>query len=267
VHHDPDTAALRFERVTLVRGDATVLHEVDWRVDRSDRWVVLGPNGAGKTSIMALCTGYLHPTRGTVTVLGGELGRIDVRHLRERIGMISASIAQQLRPTLPAVDVVMTAKYGALEPWWHDYEDADRARARALLADAGFGYTADREFGVLSEGERKQVLLARAQMHEPDLLLLDEPMAGVDLGGRENLVRRLDEIGRDPTAPPIVFVTHHVEEIPPSFTHVLLLRGGEILAKGAIDECMNADTLSVCFDIPLELARRDRRWQAWAKPS
>jgi iron complex transport system ATP-binding protein len=253
VHHDPDTAALRFERVTLVRGDATVLHDVDWRVDRSDRWVVLGPNGAGKTSIMALCTGSLHPTRGTVTVLGGQLGRIDVRHLRERIGMTSALIAQQLRPTLPAVDVVMTAKYGALEPWWHDYDDADRARARALLADAGFGYTADREFGVLSEGERKQVLLARAQMHEPDLLLLDEPMAGVDLGGRESLVRRLDEIGRDSTAPPIVFVTHHVEEIPPSFDRALLLRDGRVVAAGTFRDVLTSSALSETFGVKLEL--------------
>jgi iron complex transport system ATP-binding protein len=257
--------ALRFTGVTLVRGAARVLHGIDWCVEGHDRWVVLGPNGAGKTSMMALCSGYLHPTSGTVDILGHRLGRVDVRRLRERIGMTSAAIAQQLRPTLPAVDVVMTAKYGALEPWWHHYSDDDRGRARALLAAAGFGSIADREFGVLSEGERKQVLLARALMRDPDLLLLDEPMAGLDLGGREQLVRRLDELARDATAPPIVFVTHHVEEIPATFTAALLLRDGKVVASGPLATTLTSATLSAAFGFALQLREEAGRYTCHAR--
>jgi len=252
--------ALAFCGVHLVRGSAAVLHGIDWEVGAHDRWVVLGPNGAGKTSMVALCSGYLHPTSGTVDVLGHRLGRVDVRRLRERIGMTSAAIAQQLRPTLAAADVVMTAKYGALEPWWHEYTDADRARARALLDAAGFGYTADRDFGVLSEGERKQVLLARALMRAPDLLLLDEPMAGLDLGGRERLVRRLDELACDRNGPPIVFVTHHVEEIPPSFTSALLLRDGVVVASGPLPATLTSESLSATFAMRLQLREDGGRY-------
>jgi len=256
----PADLAICFRAVTLVRGASEVLHGVDWSVAADERWVIVGPNGAGKTSMISLCVGRLHPTTGTVDILGQRLGRVDVRRLRERIGMTSAALAQQLRPTLPAVDVVMTAKYGALEPWWHEYTDVDRQRARALLDDAGFGYVADREFGVLSEGERKQVLLARALMREPDLLVLDEPMAGLDLGGRERLVRRLDALGGDPTSPPTVFVTHHVEEIPSTFHRALLLRDGRVVAAGPLEAVLTSEALSETFGMSLRLVRHGGRF-------
>jgi len=255
-----DAAALELQGVTLVRGGGEVLHGIDWCVGGDERWVVLGPNGAGKTSIVSLATGRLHPTTGTVDILGHRLGRVDVRALRERIGVTSAALAQQLRPSLPAVDVVMTAKYGALEPWWHAYDDTDRARARSLLADTGFAHIADREFGVLSEGERKQVLLARARMRDPDLLLFDEPMAGLDLGGRERLVRTMTALAADPAMPPIVFVTHHVEEIPATFDHALLLRDGRVVDAGALRSVLTSDALSETFGLRLQLTDRDGRF-------
>jgi iron complex transport system ATP-binding protein len=168
--------------------------------------------------------------------------------------------AMQLRP-----DVVMTAKYAALEPWWHDYDDADRARAVEMLARVGCDALSLHVFSTLSSGERQRVLLARTLFTDPGVILLDEPTAALDLAGREQLVANLDALAADATTPPIVLVTHHVEEIPPSFTHALLLREGKILAKGPIDECMNVETLSACFELPLELERRDGRWLAWAK--
>jgi iron complex transport system ATP-binding protein len=212
--------ALHFARVGLDKGGAPVLEGVDWCVGGGERWVVLGPNGSGKTSTVMLAAAYDHPSRGTVDVLGFRLGRVDVRTLRPRIGLVSASVGKLLRPGVTAAEVVMTARYAALEPWWHSYTEEDRRRARSLLDAAGFGHVADRPFGVLSEGERQQVQLARALMGAPELLLLDEPAAGMDVGGRERLVRRLAQLAVDPSVPPVVFVTHHVEEIPPGFTHV-----------------------------------------------
>ncbi|HZQ28034.1 MAG TPA: ATP-binding cassette domain-containing protein [Acidimicrobiales bacterium] len=256
----PAAAAVRFSHAALDRGGRTVLRDVDWEVGRGQRWVILGPNGSGKTSTLLLAGAYDHPTRGTVDVLGHRLGRVDVRQLRLHIGFVSASIAKLLRFELPAADVVMTGKYAALEPWWQEYSDEDRARARSLLADAGFGYTADRSFGVLSEGERQQVQLARALMGDPELVLLDEPNAGLDLGARERLLHRLAALAADPATPPIVLVTHHVEEIPLAFTHALLLREGEVVASGPMREALTSDTLSSCFGLGLKLLEEDGRF-------
>jgi iron complex transport system ATP-binding protein len=261
---DADTAALALLDVTLRRGDALVLDGVDWKVGRDDRWVVLGPNGAGKTSLLEVATGYLHPTSGEAWVLGHRLGRVDVRALRERIGFASLALANKLRRDLPAADVVMTARHGALEPWWHHYTDEDRARARALLAAAGFAHVADRAFGVLSAGERQQVLLARTLMHEPDLVLLDEPMAGLDVGAREHLVANLAALAADGAAPPVILVTHHVEEIPHEFTHALLLRGGLVVAAGAVADVVTSSNLSACFGLALKVSTDSGRYSCRA---
>lgn len=258
-----DTAsgpALHFDAVDLDRVGLGVLAAVDWSVAPDERWVILGPNGSGKTTMLQLASGYLHPTRGRVWVLGNRLGRVDVRRLRRRIGLVSASVAKMLVPTVSALDVVVAARDGALEPWWHSYGDDDRAAAMHLLDTAGFAAVADRPFGVLSEGERQQVLLARTLMAAPDLLLLDEPCAGLDVAGRERLVARLASLAGEPEAPPTVLVTHHVEEIPPAFTHVLLLRDGKVMTSGPVEEALNSESLSACFGMGLSLRRHDGRW-------
>jgi iron complex transport system ATP-binding protein len=252
--------AVAFQRVDLDRDSAPVLRQVDWAVQQGERWVVVGPNGSGKTSMLMLAAAYDHPTRGVVHVLGHRLGRVDVRALRLRIGLVSAFVGKLIRPGVLARDVVMTARFGALEPWWHEYADDDRLRARKLLDDGGFGYLADRPFGVLSEGERQQVQLARALMNEPELVLLDEPAAGLDVGGRERLVRRLAQLAADPHTPPMVFVTHHVEEIPPAFTHALVLRDGAVVRAGPLDDTLTSDALSEAFGLRLAVERADGRF-------
>jgi iron complex transport system ATP-binding protein len=260
---DP-SIALRFDAVDLDRLTTPVLRGVDWEVGPGERWVVLGPNGSGKTTLFELASGYLHPTRGTVHILGHRLGRVDVRRLREHIGLVSTAVAKKLVPDITATDVVVSALHGALEPWWHRYGEAERDRARGLLADAGFDAIADRRFGVLSDGERQQVLIARARMGDPALLLLDEPAAGLDVGGRERLVAILSRMARDPASPPTVFITHHVEEIPAGFTHVLLLRAGRVVATGPLSETLRSDALSAAFGLSLVLDRAGGRWTCQA---
>lgn len=254
------TAAVEFIGVDLDRDSTPVLRGVDWAVGEGERWVVLGPNGSGKTSMLMMAAAYDHPTHGLVRVLGRELGRVDVRALRLGIGLVSAFVGKLIRPGVLARDVVMTARFGALEPWWHEYAEDDRRRAAALLDDAGFGHVADRPFGVISEGERQQVLLARALMNAPSLLLLDEPAAGLDIAGRERLVRRLAQLAADASTPPMVFVTHHVEEIPPSFTHALLLRDGRVVAAGPLATTLTSDALSETFGLRLAVEQAEGRF-------
>ncbi len=241
-----------------------VLDGIDWTVAPGERWVVLGPNGSGKTSLLRLAGGWLFPTSGTVDVLGARLGRVDVRALRRRIGFASGSFVAGLRPGVLAEDVVMTARYAATEAWWHTYDDDDRTRARALLERMGCAHLAGRPISTASDGERQRVQLARTLMVEPELLLLDEPTAGLDLGGREALVARLGELASDPASAPTVLVTHHVEEVPPGFTHALLLRDGRVMTAGPIDEALTAETLSACFGLPVTLERRGDRFVALA---
>ncbi len=267
-HYDPvptPDEALRLEGVSLVRDGRDILRGIDWSVRGDERWVVLGPNGCGKTTLIRLASLYLHPSRGRLWVLGHELGRTDVRTLRTRVGVASQSFADLLRADLLVADVVMTAKNGALEPWWHSYDDADRERARSLLDRVGIAALAERTFGTLSSGERQRVQLARTLMGDPSLLLLDEPTAGLDLGGREDLVTRLGVLAMDPTTPPTVLVTHHVEEIPQGFTHLLLVKAGQVLAAGPLDEHLTAANLTNLFELPLALSCEDGRWRAWAR--
>ena len=260
--HPAPTLELR--GVSLVYDGRWVLDGIDWRVCTGERWAVLGPNGSGKTSLVRIASLYLHPSRGTVTVLGGQLGRVDVRRLRPRIGLASASMAAMLRREVEVVDVVMTARNAALEPWWHTYTDVDRSRAIALLDRFGVASFAGRMFGTLSSGEQQRVQLARTLMADPELLLLDEPAAGLDLGAREDLVTRLGALALDAASPPLVLVTHHVDEIPSGFTHALLLRDGQIVASVPIEEALTAGTLSQCFGLDLVLEQRDGRWTARA---
>ena len=252
------------EAVTVRRGGNTMIANVSWRVRPGENWVLLGHNGSGKTTLLRVTSLYLHPTQGTVRVLGETFGRTDVRTLRTRIGVTSQALADQLRGDLDALDVVVTGKYAALEPWWHTYTDEDRDKARFELARVGVAHLGERRFGTLSAGERQRVQLARTLMADPELLLLDEPSAGLDLPGREDLVHRLSDLAVDPSAPPIVMVTHHTEEIPNSFSHAMLLSGGRVIAAGPIDEVVTAESLSACFGLPLNLERRDGRWLSWS---
>lgn len=256
---------LRFHAVDLDRMSTPVLRGIDWAVGPGEQWVVLGANGSGKTTMFELASGYLHPTRGKVEILGHTLGRTDVRRLREHIGVVSTAIAKKLVPAISATDVVVSARHGALEPWWHRYEDRERDRARHLLADAGFEAIADRPFGVLSDGERQQVLLARALMSEPALLLLDEPCAGLDVAGRERLLASLSRLAAAAGSPPMVMITHHVEEIPAAFSHVLLLRAGRVVAAGPLADTLREATLSLTFGVDLVLRRFGGRWTCQAR--
>ena len=258
-----DPAALSLSDVTLVREGRAILDSVTWTVGASERWVVLGRNGCGKSTLMKIASLYLHPSSGEVDVLGETLGRTDVRSLRKRIGVASSGMADQLRSDLISADVVMTAKNAALETWWHTYDDADRQRARDCLERMEIGRLADRSFATLSSGEKQRVLLARTLMPEPGLLLLDEPTAGLDLAGREDLVRTLGVLAAGVDTPATVLVTHHVEEIPEGFTHVLMLSEGRVLSAGTLDDVLTEAHLSQCFEMPLGLERRHGRWWAW----
>ncbi len=257
--------ALALHHVSLQRDGRRLLDDVSWTVNPGERWVVLGRNGSGKTTLVRIASLYLHPSSGEVDVLGQRLGHVDVRRLRTRIGLASSSLSASLRRELSAADVVMTAKHAALEPWWHRYDDADRARARALLTQLGVGDFAEREVGTLSSGEQQRVQLARTLMGDPGIVLLDEPTAGLDLAGREQLVASLAALAADATAPPMVLVTHHVDEIPPGFTHALLLRSGRVQQAGPLDEVLTTEALSECFELPLVLERHRGRFSAWAR--
>ncbi|MGI9601569.1 MAG: ABC transporter ATP-binding protein [Acidimicrobiales bacterium] len=253
---------LELDGVSRVFDGRTVLRDIDLVVKPGERWVVLGPNGSGKSTLVQIAALLLHPSTGTVRVLGEELGRTDVRRLRTRVGIASPSLAAQLRPALRAVDVVVTARHGALEPWWHTYDESDYDRARDLLDLVGCRHLAEQRMGLLSSGEQQRVQLARVLMPDPAFMVLDEPTASLDLAGREELVRALTTIGGT-NAPPSLLVTHHVEEIPDNVTHMLLLRDGQVMAQGPVEAILTADNLSRCFGLPLRLARRDGRWTAW----
>lgn len=261
-----DQLTLHLDRIVMRRGATTILDDVSFTVRPGERWLILGANGSGKTSLLRVAALYEHPTSGTVDVLGERLGRTDVRQLRRRVGYASAALADQLRPSLLAIDVVRTARYAALEPWWHTYTAADDEQARACLDRMGVGAFAEREISTLSSGERQRVLLARTLMNDPAVVLLDEPSARLDLAGREQLVAALDDLAGDPAAPPSVVVTHHVDDIPPTSTHAMLLRHGQVLCAGPIADVVDAAGLSETFGLALELERRPNgRFSAWAR--
>jgi iron complex transport system ATP-binding protein len=259
---DVSDLVVHMEGVTVRRGTTELLSGVDWSVELDERWVVLGPNGAGKTTLLRIAAAELHPTSGRVHVLGERIGRTDVFELRPRIGLSSAALAVRVPGDEKVSDVVVSAGYAVLGRWREAYESVDTGRAVDLLTAMGVGHLADRTFGTLSEGERKRALIARALMTDPEMLLLDEPAAGLDLGGREDLVARLSALAMDPDAPATVLVTHHVEEIPPGFTHAMLLRDGRVVAQGLLDDVITSDNLSVTFDQRLSLDRAGGRFFA-----
>ncbi|MDR2347335.1 MAG: ABC transporter ATP-binding protein [Bifidobacteriaceae bacterium] len=253
---------LRFEGVTLRRGPKTILRGIDWSVAEGQHWVMLGPNGAGKTTVLQIAAARLHPTSGAAWLLGARLGRVDVFELRSRIGFASAALAGRIPPAELVSDAVVTGAYGVTGRWRERYDEADQTRARDLMGAFGVLALADRTFGTLSEGERKRVQIARALMADPEILLLDEPSAGLDLGGREELVAALTELATDPRSPVMVLVTHHLEEIPPGFSHAALMRDGRLTAAGPLAETLTDQNVSAAFGIPLRVTQAGERWGA-----
>jgi iron complex transport system ATP-binding protein len=253
---------LHLRDVSVIRSGQPIVDRVGWRVDAGERWVVVGPNGAGKSTVLSVASTRLWPSRGSVAVLGEEMGRVDARVLRRRIGDAGAALAERFHPELTAADVVVSAATGALAPWWDTYDRADRDRAAALLDLLGVAPLAERTFGTLSTGERQRVLLARTLMPDPDLLLLDEPAAGLDLGAREDFVARLEGLAAMPRPAAIVLVTHHLEEIPRGFDRALLLAGGRVVASGPTADVIADGPLSTAYGIGLRVTREAGRFAA-----
>ena len=259
------SSVLEVADVSVVRGAKTLLDSVNWTVQDGERWVILGPNGAGKSTLLSIAAARLHPTTGMVDILDEILGAVDVFELRPRIGLSSAPLAGQIPHAETVGDVILTAAYGVTGRWREEYDEMDHARAEELMEQLRVEPLADRTFGTLSEGERKRVQIARALMTDPELLLLDEPAAGLDVAGRESLVRTLGELATDEYAPASVLVTHHVEEIPDGMTHALLLKQGRIVAAGPIAETLTDESMSSTFDLPLKITHTDGRWAARAR--
>ncbi|WP_300266002.1 ABC transporter ATP-binding protein [Microbacterium sp.] len=257
-------SALDFADVVVRRDGRNIVDHVTWQVAHDQRWVVLGPNGAGKTTLLQLADTLMHPTAGVVTILDETLGRTDVFDLRPRIGFASSAMAKRIPREETVLNVVLTAAYSVTGRWNEQYENIDERRALRVLGEWKLDDLADRTFGTLSDGEQKRVQIARAVMTDPELLLLDEPTASLDLGAREELLALLSGYASSPTTPAMVMVTHHVEEIPVGFTHVLLLRDGAITAAGPIAETLTAETLSEAFGMPITLTVEDGRYAARA---
>ncbi|HJF13636.1 MAG TPA: ABC transporter ATP-binding protein [Enteractinococcus helveticum] len=252
--------------VTLRRGQNVLLDDVSWHVEEGQRWIVMGPNGAGKSTLINIAAARAHPTKGNVAILGEVLGAVDVFDLRPSIGLSSTLLAQQVPGGETIKNLVVTAAYGVTGRWREVYEPEDLQRAEQLLARWGIAGYEDRKFRTLSEGERKRALIARAMMTDPELLILDEPAAGLDLAGRETLVRSLTQLASDAFAPTPILVTHHVEEIPPNFTHAMLLREGQVIAAGPVETALTEETLSEAFRLPLNVSRNaEGRFSAFAR--
>ncbi|SDQ16975.1 ABC transporter ATP-binding protein [Microbacterium sp. cf332] len=255
---------LEFSDVVVRRNARNIVDRVDWSVTDDQRWVVLGPNGAGKTTVLQLAASLLHPTSGSVGILGERLGRTDVFELRPRIGFASSAMARRIPAEETVLDVVLTAAYAVVGRWREDYEDIDERRAMRVLAEWKLEGLAERTFGTLSDGEQKRVQIARAVMTDPELLLLDEPTASLDLGAREELLALLGGYAQAPTTPAMIMVTHHVEEIPVGFTHVLLLREGRVVAAGPLAQTLTAESLTETFGMPITLTEDAGRYAARA---
>jgi iron complex transport system ATP-binding protein len=254
---------LRVEDVDVVRDGNRILREVSLTVRAGEHWALLGANGAGKTTLLSLLGALAHPTRGTVEVLGHQLGRVDMRQLRSYVGHVNPR--HDLRSPLKVQDVVLTGLTNTTErvPRWNPTPE-QFAMADRLIDLLGLSDRQGARWPTLSQGERGRALIARALMPSPKLLLLDEPATGLDVAGREQLIERIDTLQRTYTDLASVLVTHHLEELPPGTTHVMLLRDGRCLASGPADEVLTSDQVSKCFDHPIRLTRVDGRWSVRA---
>jgi len=259
------SAILELLDISVRRGDRIILGPINWQVLEGERWVVLGPNGAGKTTLLQICSSLIHPTTGEINILGEKLGKVDVFELRTRIGLTSSALVEQLPPDELVMDVVLTAAYAMLGRWQEKYDLWDESRAMALLTALGVRELGERLFGSLSEGEKKRVQIARALMADPELLLLDEPASSLDLGGREDLLRRIESLSKDPLAPATVIVTHHIEEIPVGTTHALLLREGAVVAQGEVASVITDQNLAQAYGLAITVQTEGGRFFARAR--
>jgi iron complex transport system ATP-binding protein len=257
-------SVLQLTDVSIVRDGNTILDKLSWTVDGSERWVILGPNGAGKTTLLQIAAALIHPSAGSAVLLDQRMGAVDIFDLRPRIGFVSSAMSRRIPGNETVLNVVMTAAYSVTGRWNEEYEDVDVARAHRVLKEWKLEAFADRTFGGLSDGEQKRVLIARAVMTDPELLLLDEPAASLDLGSREELLQLLSGFAKSKSAPAMVMVTHHVEEIPRGFTHALLLADGKVVSEGKLEDVVTAKKLSKTFGIPLELSSSKGRFAAQA---
>jgi iron complex transport system ATP-binding protein len=261
---DPDTI-VSIKDVTVIKDGHRLIEGVNWEIRAGERWILFGANGSGKTTLMEVVSSYLFPARGSVHLFGHKLGKVDVRKLRPRIGYVGPAPTQLVRTTFPGVEIVLTGLHASfVDTRWHTYEDADWERARECLRLLHAERLAEREFGTMSEGEKKRVLIARSLMSSPELLLLDEPGSGLDLGARERLVDSLAALAASPESTPVVLVTHHVEEIPPGFDHIIMMSGGKVVTSGRVEEVLTPEALSRTFDMNLDLEKRNGRWRAWS---
>ena len=259
------SAILELSDISVRRGDSIILGPLNWQVLEGERWVILGPNGAGKTTLLQICSSLIHPTTGEINILGEKLGKVDVFELRTRIGLTSSALVEQLPPDELVMDVVLTAAYAMLGRWQEKYDLWDESRAMALLTALGVRELGERLFGSLSEGEKKRVQIARALMADPELLLLDEPASSLDLGGREDLLRRIESLSKDPLAPATVIVTHHIEEIPVGTTHALLLREGAVVAQGEVASVITDQNLTQAYGLAITVQTEGGRFFARAR--
>jgi iron complex transport system ATP-binding protein len=253
---------LNLQNVSVIRDGKTILGPLDWQVNENERWVILGPNGAGKSTLFALCSTQIHPTTGSVEILGSKLGAVDVFEVRPRIGFMGSTLVNLFPEDEKVIDIVLTAAYAMLGRWNESYELWDESRAQGLLTTLGVRELAQRNFSTLSEGEKKRVLISRALMSDPEILLLDEPASGLDLGGREDLLNRFDLLANDPFAPATLIITHHIEEIPAGSTHALLLKSGKIVGSGPIATVITSENLSVAYDMPISVSIMNNRYSA-----
>ncbi|MEY3320352.1 MAG: hypothetical protein RL393_932 [Actinomycetota bacterium] len=253
---------LNLEDVSVVRDGKVILGPITWSLSTGQRWVIIGPNGAGKTTLLALIGALIHPSSGSVEILGNRMGTVDVFELRPRIGMSSSALQDSLPSNERVVDLVLTAVYAITGRWIEEYDLWDESRAKALLDIFGVRELADRNYGTLSEGERKRVQIARSLMADPEILLLDEPAAALDLGGREDILERISQYLDQEGAPASVIVTHHIEEIPRGTTHVLLLNSGEVFAAGEIDSVLTESNLNQLFGVNIALSHDGLRYSA-----
>lgn len=256
---------LDFNNITVIRDQKPILNNVDWQVQSDQRWVIIGPNGAGKTTLLRVAASQIHPSTGTAKLLGSTLGQVNVFDLRTRIGFASNAMSSHIPNSEPVLDAVMTASYGITGRWNEKYDDVDERRARRVLAEWQLDDLADRAFGTLSDGEKKRAQIARAVMPDPELLLLDEPVASLDMAAREHTISVLGNYASAPTAPAIIMVTHHIEEVPAGFTHALILSRGQVYAAGEIDSTLTTEKISGAFGFGLEVSKEGGRFRVKAR--